>query len=68
MAVQNFSITLTQPMADAIRTRVECGDYANASEVIREAVRLWMHKEVAADAGFCEQRALPSDTTMRHHD
>lgn len=45
MAVQQFSITLPAQMAQEIHARVECGDYASASEVIREAMRVWLQRE-----------------------
>lgn len=45
MAVQQFSITLSEVMAQTINTRVERGEYASASEVIREAMRVWMQRE-----------------------
>jgi antitoxin ParD1/3/4 len=43
--VQQFSITVPEPMAQEIQGRVERGDYASASEVIREALRLWLQRE-----------------------
>lgn len=45
MAAYQFSITLPEQMAQAIQTRVEAGDYASASEVIREAMRVWLQRE-----------------------
>lgn len=45
MAVHQFSITLPAQMAQEIHARVECGDYASASEVIREAMRVWLQRE-----------------------
>lgn len=45
MAVQQFSITLPEAMALAIQSRVEGGEYATASEVIREAMRVWLQRE-----------------------
>lgn len=43
--VNQFSIVLPDQMAQAIQSRVEKGDYATASEVIREAMRAWLQRE-----------------------
>lgn len=55
---QQFSITLPNEMADAVRAKVASGEYATESEVIRdglrallardEAVEQWLRQEVAA--------------------
>ncbi len=39
--IERLSIALPAPMAEAIRRAVEVGEYASASEVIRDALRLW---------------------------
>lgn len=39
--IERLSIALPTPMADAVRQAVEAGEYASASEVIRDALRLW---------------------------
>jgi antitoxin ParD1/3/4 len=39
--VSKLSIALTAEMADEVRAAVASGDYASASEVIREALREW---------------------------
>jgi antitoxin ParD1/3/4 len=39
--VEKLSIALTPEMAAAVRQAVASGEYASASEVIREALRLW---------------------------
>lgn len=39
--IERLSIALPSPMADAVRRAVEVGEYASASEVIRDALRLW---------------------------
>lgn len=54
---RQLSITLPNEMADALRERVQSGEYASESEVIREglrallardqAVEAWLHGEVA---------------------
>ena len=55
---QQFSITLPNEMADALKNKVATGEYATESEVIRDglrtlmmrdrAVEKWLHKEVGA--------------------
>jgi antitoxin ParD1/3/4 len=57
-STQQFSITLPNDMAEAVRAKVASGEYATESEVIRDglraliardqAVERWLHKEVAA--------------------
>jgi len=39
--VEKLSIALTPEMATLVRDAVEGGDYASASEVIRDALREW---------------------------
>jgi putative addiction module CopG family antidote len=57
-STQQFSITLPNEMADAVRAKVAAGEYATESEVIRDGLRVllvrdravndWLHKDVAA--------------------
>ncbi len=57
-STQQFSITLPNDMAEAVRGRVACREYATESEVIRDglrallahdqAVEKWLRGEVAA--------------------
>ncbi|MBA2695705.1 MAG: type II toxin-antitoxin system ParD family antitoxin [Ornithinimicrobium sp.] len=54
---RQLSITLPNEMADVLRERVQSGEYASESEVVREglralwardqAVEAWLHSEVA---------------------
>jgi antitoxin ParD1/3/4 len=47
--VEKMSVAVTPEMAGAVRAAVESGQYASASEVIREALRLWKsHQAVRA--------------------
>lgn len=39
--IERLSIALPAPMADAVRQAVDAGEYASASEVVRDALRLW---------------------------
>jgi putative addiction module CopG family antidote len=55
---QQFSITLPNDMANAVKSRVFSGEYASESEVIRDglrallardqAVESWLHHQVGA--------------------
>ena len=55
---QQFSITLPNEMAEAVRAKVAAGEYATESEVIRDGLRAllardravedWLRKDVAA--------------------
>jgi antitoxin ParD1/3/4 len=42
--IEKLSIALTPEMAAIVRQCVESGEYANSSEVIREALRDWKLK------------------------
>ncbi len=47
--VERITITLTSEMAEAVRAAVETGQYASNSEIIREALRDWTHKNMLRD-------------------
>ena len=42
---EKISITLTPEMNRLIKQRVEAGDFASSSELIREALRVWQKRE-----------------------
>lgn len=42
--VEKVSVALTPEMAAMMREAVETGEYASASEVMREALRDWKHR------------------------
>lgn len=42
---EKLSITLPPDMVSAIKARVDAGAYASTSEVLREAMRLWLRHE-----------------------
>lgn len=44
-ATEKLSITLPEEMARTIKARVSAGAYASASEVTREAMRVWQREE-----------------------
>lgn len=64
---QQFSITLPNDMAEAVRAKVASGEYATESEVLRDgfrallardrAVEHWLRTEVAAS--YDEYKANP---------
>jgi antitoxin ParD1/3/4 len=43
-SIERITITLPFEMAEIVKGAVECGDYASASEVVREALREWKTK------------------------
>ena len=56
--VEKMSVALTPEMAAAVRHAVESGEYASASEVIREALRLWKAHQVAREREVEELRRV----------
>lgn len=42
--VQKISVALTSEQVNALKAAVETGEYATASEVVREALREWQWK------------------------
>jgi antitoxin ParD1/3/4 len=65
---QEFSITLPLDIAEAVEKRVQSGDYASVSEVVRDGVRALMERDEAVErwlredvvAGHREYLADPS--------
>lgn len=74
---RQLSITLPNDMADSLRERVQSGEYASESEVIREglralfardhAVEAWLRQEVAAayDAVVADPSRVVSARSVR---
>lgn len=58
---QQLSITLTNELAEMVRSRVESGEYASESEVIREGLRALQHHDQALNAWLREQVAPAYD-------
>ncbi len=46
MASKNTSIALGAPYTDFARRKVESGEYGSTSEVVREAMRQFMHEDM----------------------
>lgn len=48
-STQQFSITLPNQMADAVKAKVAAGEYATESEVIRDGLRALMARDRALE-------------------
>jgi antitoxin ParD1/3/4 len=49
-STQQFSITLPNEMAELVRSKVACGEYATESEVIREGLRALLTQDKAVES------------------
>jgi antitoxin ParD1/3/4 len=56
--VEKMSVALTPEMAAAVRRAVASGEYASASEVVREALRLWRAHQAAREYEVEELRRM----------
>ena len=52
---QQFSITLPNEMADAVKSKVALGEYATESEVIRDGLRALLARDRAVENWLREQ-------------
>lgn len=52
---QQLSITLPKEMADAVKGKVQAGEYATESEVIRDGLRALLARDRAVDAWLLNQ-------------
>ena len=52
---QQFSITLPNEMADAVKSKVAGGEYATESEVIRDGLRVLMARDRAVENWLRDQ-------------
>lgn len=50
MASKNTSIALGAPFIEFARRKVESGEFGSTSEVVREAMRQYMHEDMAIEA------------------
>jgi antitoxin ParD1/3/4 len=57
-SIEKISIALPPEMIARVREAVESGEYASASEVIRDALRDWTHKRTLRQAGIDDLRRL----------
>jgi antitoxin ParD1/3/4 len=56
--VEKLSIALPPEMANLLREAVESGEYASASEVVRDALRAWKRKRNLETLELGELRRL----------
>lgn len=63
-STRQFSVTLPNDMAASIRAKVESGEYASESEVIREGIRALNARERAME-DWLRQTALPAYDAYR---
>lgn len=54
-STQQFSITLPNEMADAVKAKVAAGEYATESEVIRDGLRTLLARDRAVESWLQEQ-------------
>ena len=52
---QQMSITLPNGMADAVRAKVQAGEYASESEVIRDGLRTLLARDRAVESWLHNQ-------------
>ena len=52
---QQFSITLPNEMADAVKSKVAAGEYATESEVIRDGLRALLARDRAIESWLLEK-------------
>ena len=57
-AVQKISVALTAELAGDVEAAVAAGDYATASEVVRDALRVWKQRRAEQAAEIERLRAL----------
>jgi len=60
-STQQFSITLPNQMADAVKAKVAAGEYATESEVIRDGLRALMARDRALENWLAGQIAPAYD-------
>ena len=76
-STQQFSITLPHDMAKQVERKVESGDYASVSEVVRDGIRTLLDRDAAIEKWLREEvvkgieeyranpaSAIPSDKIM----
>jgi antitoxin ParD1/3/4 len=60
-STQQFSITLPNEMAEAVRSKVAAGEYATESEVIRDGLRALLARDRAVESWLRDQVAPAYD-------
>lgn len=64
-STQQFSITLPNEMAEAVRAKVAGGEYATESEVIREGLRALLARDRAIEQWLQSEVAATYDAVAR---
>ncbi len=62
---QQFSITLPNEMAEAVRAKVASGEYATESEVIRDGLRVLLARDAVVEAWLARDVAAAYDAVKR---
>lgn len=62
---RQMSITLPTAMADAVRSRVESGDFASESEVVREGLRALLARDRAVEEWLRDEVVATYDEMRR---
>lgn len=56
--VEKLSIALTPELASTVREAIASGQYASASELMREALREWQQRRIERERAITEIRRL----------
>lgn len=62
---QQFSITLPNEMAEAVRAKVASGEYATESEVIRDGLRVLLARDAVVEAWLARDVAAAYDAVKK---
>jgi antitoxin ParD1/3/4 len=64
-STQQFSITLPNEMAEAVRAKVASGEYATESEVIRDGLRVLLARDQVVEAWLAREVAATYDALKK---
>jgi antitoxin ParD1/3/4 len=64
---RQLSITLPNDMADTLRARVQSGEYASESEVVREGLRALFARDQAVEEWLRREVATAYDAVAADH-
>lgn len=67
-STQQFSITLPNEMAEAVRAKVASGEYATESEVIRDGLRVLLARDQVVEAWLAREVAATYDAMKKAPD
>lgn len=63
-STQQFSVTLTHEMAALVKAKVDAGEYATESEVIRDGLRTLAARDHAIEA-WLRKQVVPAAKSVR---